>query len=245
MFQNRGRNAGIQRDGRLAEADRPVDVDLLGDHVEPREGARQAAALHQNVTLFCLDDVIGAERVRAKLRIGAGDRCRRSGAQDIARRQQRRGGVDEGAAIDGDPVRIGDDDMRTCAGDRQRPLEGRPEGGSRACHLVDDGAGVRRTVVQFDAVAWHIEMSVTVMAGTGGAGRGLDIDDDGRAGTAGLADLGRIGMLDDTGDVRCERRRCKHMNGQERGREKAAETHAEADMVHLHPLTARRSNTGI
>ncbi len=105
-----------------------------------------------------------------------------------------------------------------------------------ACHFIDDGARVCRAVVQLDAMAWHIEMGVSVMTCPSGAGWGLDIDDNGRAGSAGLADLGRVGMFDDTGDVRCKHRQCKHMDGQKRGCEKAAETHAEADMVHLHPL---------
>ena len=245
MFQNGRGHAGIERYGRFAKADRAGDVDLLRDHVEPREGARQPATLYQDVALFGLDDVIGAERIGAELRVGAGDRCRGGRAEDIARRQKRRGCIDEGPAIDRDAVRVGDNHMCTGAGDCQRPFDRRSEGGSRTRHLVDNGAGVGRAVVQLDPMTRNIETGVSVVARPGCAGRRFDVDDDRGAGASRLADLRRVGMLDDAGDIRRKRLAGQDLCRKYLGRKTAAEELDEADMFHSGILTARRSNTGI
>ena len=239
MFQHRCGDAGIQRDGCFTKADAAIDVDFLCDHVEAREGAGQAATLHEDVTLFRLDDVVGGERVRAKLRICPGDTRRGGRSEDVPCGQQGRRGVDEGPAIDGDPVRIGDDDMGARTGNCQRPFEACPKGAPRARHLVDDGAGVCRAVVELDAVARHIEMRVLVVTRSGGAGWRLDIHDDGGAGTARLADIGGVRMFDHASDIGrlagCCQSACQ----------KQAKCEDACDVDHTVTLTALRSNTGV
>ena len=75
MFQYGGGDTCVQRDGRFTKTDAAIDVDFLGNHVKAGKGTGQPAALHQNVALFRLDNVVGGEGIRSKLGIGTGDSC--------------------------------------------------------------------------------------------------------------------------------------------------------------------------